>query len=55
MIVGRGIAGCSTAHHLSLMGERDLLRLEQRKLIGGTTWWGAAVSATAWEAWPPKR
>ena len=43
VIVGGGIAGCSTAYHLSLMGERDVLLLEQGKLTCGTTWHAAGL------------
>ena len=43
VIVGGGIAGCSTAYHLSLMGETDVLLLEQGKLTCGTTWHAAGL------------
>ena len=43
VIVGGGIAGCSTACHLSLMGEHDVLLLEQGKLSCGTTWHAAGL------------
>ncbi|CAN5351238.1 FAD-dependent oxidoreductase [soil metagenome] len=43
VIVGGGIAGCSTAYHLSLMGEKDVLLLEQGKLTCGTTWHAAGL------------
>jgi heterotetrameric sarcosine oxidase gamma subunit len=43
VIVGGGIAGCSTAYHLSLLGERDVLLLEQGKLTCGTTWHAAGL------------
>ena len=43
VIVGGGIAGCSTAYHLSLMGERDVLLLDQGKLTCGTTWHAAGL------------
>src|SRR3954467_13067769 len=43
VIVGGGIVGCSTAYHLSLMGERDVLLLEQGKLTCGTTWHAAGL------------
>jgi heterotetrameric sarcosine oxidase gamma subunit len=43
VIVGGGIAGCSTAYHLSLMGEREVLLLEQGKLTCGTTWHAAGL------------
>ena len=42
IIVG-GIAGCSTAHHLALQGERDVLPLEQGKLTCGTPWQAAGL------------
>ena len=43
VIVGGGIAGCSTAYHLSLLGEKDVLLLEQGKLTCGTTWHAAGL------------
>jgi glycine cleavage system aminomethyltransferase T/glycine/D-amino acid oxidase-like deaminating enzyme len=43
VIVGGGIAGCSTAYHLSLLGERDVMLLEQGKLTCGTTWHAAGL------------
>jgi len=43
VIVGGGIAGCSTAYHLSLMGRTDVLLLEQGKLTCGTTWHAAGL------------
>jgi glycine/D-amino acid oxidase-like deaminating enzyme len=43
VIVGGGIAGCSTAYHLSLLGERDVLVLEQGELTCGTTWHAAGL------------
>ena len=43
VIVGGGIAGCSTAYHLSLIGETDVLLLEQGRLTSGTTWPGSSA------------
>jgi 4-methylaminobutanoate oxidase (formaldehyde-forming) len=43
VIVGGGIAGCSTAYHLALLGEQDVLLLEQGKLTCGTTWHAAGL------------
>jgi 4-methylaminobutanoate oxidase (formaldehyde-forming) len=43
LIVGGGIAGCSTAYHLALQGERDVLLLEQGRLTCGTTWHAAGL------------
>ncbi len=43
VIVGGGIAGCSTAYHLALLGERDVLLIEQGRLTCGTTWHAAGL------------
>ena len=43
VIVGGGIAGCSTAYHLAQLGERDVLLLEQGRLTCGTTWHAAGL------------
>src|ERR1044071_9728705 len=43
VVVGGGIAGCSTAYHLAKLGIRDVLLLEQGKLTCGTTWQAAGL------------
>jgi len=43
VIVGGGVVGCSTAYHLSLLGERDVVLLEQGRLTSGTTWHAAGL------------
>ncbi|MBS0445067.1 MAG: FAD-dependent oxidoreductase [Proteobacteria bacterium] len=43
VIVGGGIAGCSTAYHLAHLGETDVLLLEQGQLTCGTTWHAAGL------------
>ena len=43
VIVGGGIAGCSTAYHLAAFGEKDVLVVEQGKLTCGTTWHAAGL------------
>ncbi len=43
VIVGGGIAGCSTAYHLAALGEKDVLVLEQGRLTCGTTWHAAGL------------
>ncbi len=43
VIVGGGIAGASTAYHLTKLGVTDLVLLEQGKLTCGTTWHAAGL------------
>jgi 4-methylaminobutanoate oxidase (formaldehyde-forming) len=43
VIVGGGIAGCSTAYHLARLGITDVLLLEQGQLTSGTTWHAAGL------------
>jgi 4-methylaminobutanoate oxidase (formaldehyde-forming) len=37
VIVGGGIIGCSLAYHLTKLGRRDVLVLEQGRVTSGTT------------------
>ena len=43
VIVGGGVVGCSVAYHLSKLGWKDVLLLEQNQLGGGTTWHAAGL------------
>jgi len=43
VIIGGGIVGCSTAYHLTKLGWRDVVLLEQGKLTCGTTWHAAGL------------
>jgi glycine cleavage system aminomethyltransferase T/glycine/D-amino acid oxidase-like deaminating enzyme len=43
VIIGGGIMGCSVAYHLSALGERDIVLLEQGRLTAGTTWHAAGL------------
>jgi 4-methylaminobutanoate oxidase (formaldehyde-forming) len=43
VVIGGGILGCSIAYHLSKMGERDVLLLEQHSLTDGATWHAAGL------------
>jgi glycine cleavage system aminomethyltransferase T/glycine/D-amino acid oxidase-like deaminating enzyme len=43
VVVGGGIAGCSTAYHLAKLGQTDVLVLEQGRLTCGTTWHAAGL------------
>jgi len=43
VVVGGGIAGASTAYHLTKLGCTDVVLLEQGKLTCGTTWHAAGL------------
>ena len=43
VIIGGGIAGCSTAYHLTKLGWKDVVLLEQGRLSCGTTWHAAGL------------
>jgi sarcosine dehydrogenase len=43
VVIGGGIVGCSVAYHLTAMGKRDVVLLEQGRLSCGTTWHAAGL------------
>ena len=43
VIIGGGVAGCSIAYHLSLLGISDVILCERRQLTCGTTWHAAGL------------
>ncbi|MCU4161666.1 FAD-dependent oxidoreductase [Acidiphilium sp. AL] len=43
VIIGGGIVGCSLAYHLTRLGWRDVVLLEQGRLSSGTTWHAAGL------------
>ncbi len=43
VIIGGGSIGCNTAYHLTKLGHRDVVVLEQGKLTSGTTWHAAGL------------
>ena len=43
VVVGGGIAGASTAYHLTKLGICDVVLLEQGRLTCGTTWHAAGL------------
>lgn len=43
VIIGGGVIGCSTAYHLSKLGWKDVILLEQNQLTAGTTWHAAGL------------
>ena len=43
VVVGGGVAGCSVAYHLTKLGWKDVVLLEQTQLTAGTTWHAAGL------------
>jgi glycine cleavage system aminomethyltransferase T/glycine/D-amino acid oxidase-like deaminating enzyme len=43
VIVGGGVVGCSVAYHLTKLGWRDVVLVEQGRLTSGTTWHAAGL------------
>jgi len=43
LIIGGGIVGCSIAYHLTKLGIKDVVLLEQNQLTAGTTWHAAGL------------
>ena len=43
VIVGGGIIGTSVAYHLTKLGWRDVVLVEQGSVSGGTTWHAAGL------------
>jgi 4-methylaminobutanoate oxidase (formaldehyde-forming) len=45
VIIGGGVIGCSVAYHLTLLGWKDVVLLERKRLTSGTTWHAAGLVA----------
>ena len=43
VIVGGGVVGASIAYHLTLLGKRDVVLIERKRLTSGTTWHAAGL------------
>src|SRR3954469_1863956 len=43
VVIGGGVIGCSVAYHLTKLGWRDVVLLEQGRLTCGTTWHAAGL------------
>src|SRR5216683_4216867 len=43
VVVGGGVVGCSVAYHLTKLGWRDVVLVEQGRLTAGTTWHAAGL------------
>src|SRR6266853_2573056 len=43
VVVGGGVVGCSVAYHLTKLGWRDVVLVEQGRLTSGTTWHAAGL------------
>jgi heterotetrameric sarcosine oxidase gamma subunit len=50
VIIGGGVAGCSTAYHLAKLGWTDVVLLERKRLTSGTTWHAAGLITTLRES-----
>ena len=46
VVIGGGIAGCSTAFHLADMGWKDIVLVERNTVSSGTTWHAAGDVVT---------
>ena len=51
VVIGGGIAGCSTLYHLAKMGCTDVLLLERDELTSGSTWHAAGNVPTYSTSW----
>ena len=51
VVIGGGIAGCSTIYHLAQMGCTDVLLLERDELTSGSTWHAAGNVPTFSTSW----
>ena len=56
VVIGGGIAGCSTLYHLTEEGWSDVVLIERDELTSGTTWHSAAqvtnFGMNADDGWP---
>ena len=43
VIMGGGVAGCSTLYHLTKQGQTNIVLLEKDQLTAGTTWHTAGL------------
>ena len=43
IVIGGGVAGCSTAYHLAKFGWKDTILIERDQLTSGTTWHAAGL------------
>ena len=43
VVIGGGVAGCSTAYHLAKFGWKDTILVERDQLTSGTTWHAAGL------------
>jgi len=43
IVIGGGIAGCSTAYHLAKQGVSDVVLIEKGQLTSGSTWHAAGL------------
>ena len=48
VVIGGGIAGCSTLYHLTQEGWTDVVLVERDELTSGTTWHAAGLVSLSW-------
>ena len=51
VIIGGGIAGCSTLYHLTKLGWPDVVLLEANELTSGSTWHAAGLCTQMIGSW----
>ena len=51
VVIGGGVAGCSTLYHLTKLGWQDVVLLEENELTSGSTWHAAGLCTQMIGSW----